>query len=205
MKKKIKILKNNQIIPLILASKSPARKQLLEKKGVEFTIFPSQFNEKKIKAFSVEDLVNILSYKKAEDVKKHFEKGLILALDTLVSLNNKIIGKPKDDDDARRILTLLSGSTHKVVTGITIWDAKTNANRTEISTSKVKFKELSNHYISKYIASKECFGKAGAFSIQGEGGNFIQEITGDKENVIGLPFSKFLDMLKKLGYNIKIF
>lgn len=178
---------------IILASASPRRRELLNLTGLPFEIIVSDADETISENLSPEDTVKLLSLKKASAIK---ESGIIIGADTVVSVNSVILGKPKDKEDAIRILKLLSGKTHQVYTGVTIKEDD------YIDTFSVKtdviFFPLSNKEIEEYVSKPECYDKAGAYGIQGYGGLFVKEISGDYNNVVGLPVSVLYRKLKEL-------
>ncbi|MBQ3575725.1 MAG: septum formation protein Maf, partial [Clostridia bacterium] len=123
------------------------------------------------------------------------DDGIIIASDTLVSLNGEVLGKPVDEADAFRMLRTLSGNTHEVFTGVTIVDAKSGKIETRSVRTGVCFRELSDDEIKAYIASSEPMDKAGAYGIQGGAGKFVKKLEGSYENVIGFPVDEVQDML----------
>jgi septum formation protein len=184
---------------IILASASPRRKELLEQAGLKFEIYPSEFNEIIGKKLSPTLLAERLSLEKAKAVAPKHKNYLIIAADTFVVLGTQIIGKPTDENDAKRILGLLSGNTHDVITGFTIYDTKNNKYITKSEKSSVIFNKLSEKEIEDYVVSKKPLDKAGAYGLQELPSNFIKEIKGDYDNIIGLPVSSLMEELKKLG------
>jgi septum formation protein len=187
---------------IVLASKSPRRKELLTQIGLDFIVDVSEIDEDKFKNLAPQSLVKKLSRVKAEKVAKRHKNAIIIAADTLVVLGKELIGKPKDEKDAVRILKKLSGKTHTVITGFTILDSKTKRQITEIVKSKLKFKELSNQEIKDYVTTKEPMDKAGGYGIQGKASVFIERINGDFSNIVGLPIFSLCKALKKFGINI---
>lgn len=187
----------NPVMEVILASASPRRRELLEQIGVSFRICVSDADER-CDISDPEDLVRFLSEKKAESVFEQNPDAVIIAADTVVYLEGEgIMGKPKDDADAYRMISKLSGNVNEVYTGVTVRDkdgAETFAVKTE-----VYFKTLSDKEIRDYVASGECSDKAGAYAIQGRACVFIEKINGDYFNVVGLPLSPLYDILKKKG------
>lgn len=175
---------------LILASGSPRRRELLKMLVPEFLVEISQIDEDKITA-PADELAAILSSLKAKDVYSRHPDDTILACDTVVILNNEVLGKPKDGADAFKILKQLSNKTHEVITAFTI------INKSTIVTKKVKTKvtffALSDETIFKYIATKSPFDKAGGYGIQDKDFPLVSRIEGSYYNVMGLP----LEELKK--------
>ena len=192
---------------IILASKSPRRKELLENAQAKIIICPSDAEED-IEEKDPAELVMKLSSLKAEsvfeqnpDIFKSLEsdKAFILGADTVVYAGGKILGKPADKDEARDMIKLLSGSVHSVFTGFTILfeDGKKITDHAE---TKVFVYPMSDEEIEDYISTDEPYDKAGAYGIQGLFGKFVEKIEGDYNNVVGLPVSKILHTVKE--YNI---
>ena len=192
---------------IILASNSPRRKELLEKHGIEFSVTVSKADENIKDYNSASDFAVKASLAKAEAVlnkikaNKDFLKNdyIIIAADTVVTLNNIIYGKPKNKDDAFKILSELSGKTHYVITGVTIIKNIKKENNLKTYTffdkTEIKFKNISFKEIDEYIKTGEPFDKAGAYAIQGKAAKFVESINGDFENVVGLPVYKVLKFL----------
>ena len=192
---------------IILASNSPRRKELLEKHGIEFSVTVSKADENIKDYNSASDFAVKASLAKAEAVlnkikaNKDFLKNdyIIIAADTVVTLNNIIYGKPKNKDDAFKILSELSGKTHYVITGVTIIKNIKKENNLKTYTffdkTEITFKNISFKEIDEYIKTGEPFDKAGAYAIQGKAAKFVESINGDFENVVGLPVYKVLKFL----------
>ena len=175
--------------PVILASNSPRRKQLLSEMGLRFrVIVPRDVDEKIDFKPSALDAVMSLSKRKASAVKEVSE-GWIIAADTIVIVNGDVLGKPEDQDDARRMLHALSGKSHQVVTGFTILNASVKKSISASVSTEVVFYNLSASDTDKYIETGEPFDKAGAYGIQGIAGLMIKQINGCFFNVVGLPVS----------------
>ena len=185
---------------VILASKSPRRKSILEQVGLKFSIVASDFDETKIKFKTPQEMVKKLSFEKAKIVATKYPKTVIIGADTTVIFKKEIIGKPKSKQDAIRILKLLSGNTHEIVTGFTVMEGKKSI--TGHVVSKAKFKKLSDAEIRAYVATNEPMDKAGGYGIQDKGGLFIESITGDYFNVVGLPIFAVSKALKEFGVEI---
>lgn len=187
---------------IVLASKSPRRKDLLEMIGVKLQTDASNFDESRASKLNPEKYAMFLSRKKAETVAKKFSNAIIIGADTIVLLNNEIIGKPKDAHDAKKILQRLSGKMHIVITGLTVIDTVTNRKITTDEKSKVYFKKLTKREIENYVNSENLMDKAGAYAIQGKAALFIEKIEGDYFNVVGLPLFRLSELLKKVGLEI---
>jgi septum formation protein len=185
-------------LKIILASKSPRRIDILKNHGFDFIVDPADIDEKNFVADSVFELVDILAFEKAKKVASRYTDGIIIAADTLTVLDNKIIGKPKSKEDAFEILKNSSNNTHMVITGVVIWDVKSGKILHKSDTSYVTFKTMTDEDIHSYIETKEPFGKAGAFAIQGKGEKYIDHYKGSLTNIIGLPIDSVKEMLKEL-------
>ncbi|MBT5016494.1 septum formation inhibitor Maf [Candidatus Peregrinibacteria bacterium] len=185
---------------LILASKSPRRKEILEKLGLEFEIIPSGYKENLQAKKDPVELAKFLSLNKAKDVANKIKgNAIIIAADTFIVLEGKFLGKPKDDQDAKKMLNFLSGKTHEVITGIALIDTSTNQKITDVSITKVTFKSLSSKEIQTYINTGEPLGKAGAYAIQEKGAVFVSNINGDFFTVMGLPLHLLAEHLKNMS------
>lgn len=177
---------------IILASQSPRRQELMKLTGLEFTVKPSDADETVSQSLSPEETVKFLSMKKALALKN--ENDIIIGADTVVSIDGKILGKPKDDKDAYNMLKLLSGRTHSVFTGVTV--IKNEKSETFSCETKVTFYPLSDEEIKEYVKTGEPRDKAGAYGIQQRGGLFVEKIEGDYNNVVGLPVAQLLRVIK---------
>lgn len=172
---------------IILASGSSRRKELLQKAGFVFEIAVSDFEEDMSLPISPEELAMHLSRGKAEAVAKNFSDALILAADTFIAHEGKIIGKPHTPERAAEMLRALSGKSHSVITGFTVHDTAAKKTVSRSVETKVFFRELTEECIRKYIATGEPLDKAGAYAIQGGASVFVERIEGDYSNVVGLP------------------
>ncbi|SRR5690554_620908 len=181
---------------IILASKSSRRAKLLEDAGIEFTVVPSEINEEVDSKLKPQELVSLISLQKALDVQKRRPNDTIIGADTVVIFENEIFGKPKDEEDAFRMLKMLSGETHQVITGVTI--LKKDVKKVIISEALVTMKKYSDLEIREYIQTKEPMDKAGSYGIQGEGGKLIDHFKGDFFTIVGLPLKDVLEVLKSL-------
>ena len=191
---------------IILASSSERRLSLLRLIGLKFEVIPSNVEEDKIKDLEnldAEALVKKLSLLKAKTVAEKVKEGIIIAADTVVVLNDEIIGKPKSEEEASSFLRRLSGGTHKVVSGIAlVRKSKDYRELVKSVTTLVKMKELSRKEIKRYLSTGEALDKAGAYAIQGRGAILIEEIKGCYFNVVGLPLYRLSQMLKELGVEV---
>ena len=190
---------------IILASSSPRREELLSKYNLNIEIFGSEIQEKQIKDETPEQTAMSLAFEKAHWVSNHFNDGeIVIGADTIVVFGDDILGKPKDEKDAFRILSLLNGKEHNVITGISLIKANSNIKIVDYQLTKVRFRNLSRDQINRYIRTLEPMDKAGAYGIQGYGQILVEGIDGCYSNVVGLPLGK-LDYLLNRFFNIKIF
>ncbi len=176
---------------LILASGSPRRAEILTAVGWEFEKRVADIDETELLNEQPDDYVRRLAREKAEKVAGNYENAQVLGADTIVVIDDKIIGKPKDLDDARKMLKMLSGNWHEVLTGIAIVKVSENGSetRTNVQKTRVKFAELSDAEIEFLIEKGAPLDKAGAYAVQAQAALFIEEINGDYWNVVGLPVS----------------
>lgn len=184
---------------VILASRSPRRKYLLEQAGLDFEIIPSRFEEDSIPVAAPESYAGTLSRAKADDIAVQYPDRWIIGADTIVLIDGIILGKPKDRPAARDMLLRLSGQTHQVYTGFTICCLKRGICHTEVVCTDVTFKALSKDEIEWYIRTDEPFDKAGAYAIQGLGTSLVKHINGSYTNVVGLPVCEVMDFLIHQG------
>ncbi len=189
-------------VKLILASASPRRIELLKMLGCKFKIIPSKVEEKISPQPSPIQNVKRLSRLKALDVASGISEGIVIAADTIVVFNGRILGKPKNKEDARKMLENLSGKEHRVITGLVVVDAKTKRTIQGVVITKVRFRKLNQNLIDKYIASGEPLDKAGAYGIQGKGSLLVESIKGDYFNVVGLPLNILNQLLEEFGINL---
>lgn len=176
----------------ILASASPRRKELLEQIGVKFNILPATGEEVITKELPGEVVMELAKQKAEEVAKTAGADALVLGADTVVVYEGKILGKPKDEADALRMLTILSGKEHEVYTGVALIDNRDQSMENFFERTKVTMYPVSEEEIRDYIAGGEPMDKAGAYAIQGIGAKFIQKIEGDYNNVVGLPMAEFI-------------
>ncbi len=189
---------------VILASASPRRKQILENTKLQFSIEKSNIDEVFFENETPENMVMRLAYEKAFDVAKYNQDKLVIGADTIVVLEDKVLGKPKDKQDAYDMIKNLSNKTHKVITGISLINLSINKIVKDYVVSYVTFKNLSEDSIKDYISTKESLDKAGAYGIQGYGALLVDHIQGDYFNIVGLPISRLSDLLKE-NFNINLF
>lgn len=185
---------------IILASSSPRRKMLLEQIGLKFEVVPSKVEEK-VEGNKPCDIVKDNALKKAEDVASSHH-GLIIAADTIVVCDGKILGKPKSRKEAEGMLSFLSGKWHEVFSGVAVLNTQIGEKVVECVKTKVKMRKLSEEEIRAYVATKEPLDKAGAYAVQGLGALLIDRIEGSYTNVVGLPLVTLGRILKKFGVRI---
>ena len=184
-----------------MASKSPRRAEILWAVGWEFEAVAANIDETRMESEDAVSYVRRLAQTKAETVaRKSSNNALVLGADTVVVIDGEILGQPRDDHDARRMLKLLSGKWHEVLTGIALMRAgQTSQALIDHQTTRVHFVEMSSDEIDRYVSTREPNGKAGAYAIQGRGALFIREIQGDYFNVVGLPLRLVYELTQKIG------
>ncbi len=187
---------------LILASASPRRADLLSQIGLMFEIYPSNIPEITLNHTSAEFVTQELALQKARFVAERHTEGFVIGADTLVSLKNELLGKPMNTTHAQEMLTRLSGTCHKVVTGVALIDAKLNKEKTWSETTQVYFRELCPAEIDTYIETGEATDKAGAYGIQGRGAAFVKRIEGCYFNVVGLPLASLVEQLAEFTRDV---
>jgi len=180
---------------VILASKSPRRKELMQLLKIPFEIIVSDIDEKIDYNNDLVKEIEKLSYQKANAVFKDHQDAIVIGADTIVKIGNDVLGKPHSIDEARKMLKELSDNTHEVVTGVTIL-YKDNV-ETFSDVSKVTFYPLSDEEIEEYIHTNEPMDKAGSYAIQGDGAKFIKWIDGDYYSIVGLPIGQVYHKIKK--------
>ena len=192
---------------IILASASPRRKELLEKLDLEFSVCPADIDESLLPDEDAGMYPLRTAVQKAMAVAKTAENAIIIAADTVVVLDDRILGKPKDEKEAKEMLQRLSGREHIVITGIGVVDTVSGRTLSATEQTIVYFHPLRDEEIDAYIATGECMDKAGSYGIQGKGSLLVRKIDGDYFNVMGLPLSRLYrlllnidaDILKKTG------
>ena len=181
----------------ILASGSPRRQQLLCQITEDFSVLPSQIEERRDPSWTAQELPRQLAAQKALDVSSRNPAALVIGADTIVSLDGTALGKPRDEADAADMLRSLSGRTHQVYTGVaSCRDGKVLSSF--VQCTEVDFYPLTERQIQRYLATKEPFDKAGAYGIQGKGGLFVRGIRGDYFNVVGFPLARAAQELEQL-------
>lgn len=184
---------------LILASKSPRRAEILRATGWAFEVVAANIDESRLSHEDAVTYVERLAKEKARAIALKLSEGLVLGADTVVVIDGEILGQPGDEENARRMLSLLSGKWHEVVTGVALIDAKNPEDgRVLHEITRVHFCETSVEEIDWYVSTGEPNDKAGAYAIQGKGGLFIDKISGDYFNIVGLPVRLVYEMVGKL-------
>lgn len=183
---------------IILASKSPRRQELLKLLGLEFTVHTADIDEHMDPSLPPEQEVARVSAEKARAVAKDCaEEDIIISADTIVVIDGQILGKPKSEADAIRMLNLLSGRRHEVMTGLTVLSG--GQSQTRVVRTGIEFRRLTDREIDAYVATGEPMDKAGAYGIQGRGAVLVEKINGCYNNVVGLPLSLLYLMMQRLG------
>lgn len=181
--------------PIILASKSPRRRRLLENAGIKFSIIPSCVQESNFLLLKPKHYVRTLAEAKAMDIAGKNPESWIIGADSIVLINDTILEKPESIPDARQMIQQLSGHTHVVLTGYSIISKTSTYIFTDVVKTEVIFKKLTDEEIEWYIHTKEPYDKAGGYAIQGLGSFMVKSINGSYSNVVGLPVCEVLDQL----------
>ena len=181
---------------IIVASSSPRRREFLKQLGLSFKVVPPRVDEQPEKREEPGHFAWRLAVDKALDVASRVgPRPIVIAADTIVVLGKTILGKPKDEVDARRMLKMLSGRGHEVITGVCVMQGRKK--RSFVTSTDVEFKKLTTQEIDFYVASGEPMDKAGAYAIQGIGSFLVRSIRGSYTNVVGLPVAELLDVLER--------
>ena len=176
---------------LILASQSPRRLKLLEQLGLHPEVIPSTLPEEFDALLSTEENIKSFAELKAKSVSEKIEDGIIVGADTVVVLDEEVLGKPSDPADAFRMLRKLSGKMHRVITAFCVYSTPEERYISAVETTSVFFKEQSDEEIKRYISIEKPFDKAGAYGIQDKNALFVKKIEGSYENVMGFPLTLF--------------
>lgn len=183
----------------ILASKSPRRIEILKKSDFKFKVIPSKIDESVVSTkLKPENYCMKLAELKSNDISRKNPEYTVIGADTIVFINDKILNKPANISEAKRMLTLLSGKKHKVLTGVSLQNQKLNINSTFFDVSEVKFYSLTDSEIDNYISRYNPLDKAGSYGIQDGSAIFIDKINGSYDNIMGFPISKFYQVLKSI-------
>ena len=188
--------------PIILASNSPRRKELLRQIGLDFTSDAADVDERMLSHETPEEYAMRVALDKARVASSRARVGIVIGADTIVVLDDTVFGKPTDAGDAERMLLLLSGKMHQVITGVAVMDADTGKVLTRASVTRVWFRNLACEEIVSYVRSGEPLDKAGAYGIQERGALLVERIEGCYFNVVGLPISLLGEMLSEFGVKL---
>lgn len=185
---------------ILLASRSPRRAEILTAVGWEFEAIAADIDESRLADEDAVSYVKRLALTKAETIARAFPERLVIGADTVVVIDGEILGQPRDDEEARRMLRLLSGKWHEVLTGVALVCAgQTPQTLVDHETTRVRFAEMSVAEIDWYVSTGEPKGKAGAYGIQGSAALFIKEIQGDYFNVVGLPVRLVFELTRRIA------
>jgi septum formation protein len=176
--------------PLILASNSPRRSELLRSLGLDFSVVPSEAAEVHTEELTAAEISQLNAYRKARAVAKKHPDALVLGADTLVALDTALFGKPRNREDAYRMLKQLQGHTHRVVTGVCLLHLRGHRQKLFADSTEVTFRSLGAVEIRNYLAGINPLDKAGAYAIQDGGGKIVENISGSFTNVVGLPVER---------------
>jgi len=187
---------------LILASESPRREKILKRLNMQFTVVPSKIDESVYEHLNPEKMVQELSSLKAKEVSKLVEDTLIIAADTIIVNDEKILGKPKSEEDAIKMLKELRGDNHTVVTGLAVFSTLDSKEITDIDRTEVYLADMTDNEVEKYVSTGEPMGKAGSYAIQGLGSVFVEKIEGSYFTVMGLPVHKLARILNQFSVDI---
>lgn len=197
-----RILREDRKPELFLASSSPRRIALLNQIGLEFRAVEPEVDESMRAGETIKEHALRLARAKAQQVSRAHPEALVLGADTKVLIGDEALGKPRDHSDALRMLELLSGKVHHVLTAVVISRLRPEAFAENVVTTRVKFKRITRHEIEAYLRTNEHEDKAGAYAIQGKGAMFVEKIEGCYNNVVGLPLFTVARMLCQLGYDL---
>jgi septum formation protein len=184
---------------IVLASASPRREELLASAGIRFDIHPAAIDEEPLPGERARDHVQRLAREKAQAVARTVPGRYFVGADTIVLCDGEIMGKPRDGEDAARMLHKLSGVPHEVITGFAVYDRERDGLIADTVSTRVHFKVLRPEEISQYIATGCPFDKAGAYAIQGGAAHMVKKIDGSYTNVVGLPLCEVVDALRLMG------
>lgn len=187
---------------LVLASRSPRRRELLSRLGLDFVVIPSDVAEEQYTSLPPVARVTALARAKAEAVARGLTEAVVVAADTLVVCEGRVLGKPASREEAEAMLTFLSGRTHEVYTGVAVMSVPGGVCRETWERTEVRFRRLSEREIKAYVATGEPLDKAGAYGIQGRGALLVEGIAGDFFNVVGLPLVKTAMLLEECGFSV---
>jgi septum formation protein len=184
---------------IILASNSPRRRELLDAVGIEFEVIPADVDESMETGETVGDHVMRLASRKARAISSREPGAVVVGADTIVVVDNAVLGKPTDEADAARMLGLLSGTRHEVLTGIAVITPQSREAYAQVVRTAVEMRTLNPAEIAAYVATGEPMDKAGAYAIQGMASAFVMRVEGSYSNVVGLPTAELVGLLMTLG------
>jgi septum formation protein len=187
---------------IILASASPRRAELLNKIGLDFRVQPADTDETIVATQNLEEQIKHLALQKALAVANKLSSGLVIGADTVVVLGEEVLGKPDSPEQAVLMLSRLSNQVHRVLTGLALIDVGSGQVLNEVETTLVKFRQLSMEEILAYVQTGEPLDKAGAYGIQEKGATLVEKIEGCYFNVVGLPMSRLVWMLRQVGLEV---
>lgn len=193
---------SEQNTQFILASASPRRTEILSTLGLTFEVRPSAIDERPIGGETPQQHVMRVAEAKVDEIAKQYSRGIVIGADTAVVIDGHALGKPVDVDDAKRMLRLLSGRWHAVLTGLAVHDIESSRRAVEFEKTLVRFRDLSDDEIETYIGTGEPADKAGAYGIQGRGMLFVTEIAGNYQNVVGLPAPLLERLMVQIGSHL---
>lgn len=186
---------------LVLASSSPRRRELLALLSLSFEVCPSKFHEQPTVGMLPIEQVRYFAREKARSAALVRPRALVLGSDTVIDLDGQLLGKPADLGCARAILARLAGRSHHVHTAVALCDSERNIESVEVATAEVRMKAEDGQIYERYLATEESLDKAGAYAIQGVGGDLVERIAGDYTTVVGLPLKLVAHLLRSAGYH----
>jgi len=191
------------LVPLVLASASPRRRDILERLGLTFRVRPASNDEPEAAALGEPcAAARELACWKARNVAESIDAGTIIGSDTIVAVGKTILGKPASADDARQILAFLSGKVQDVISGLCLVHKPTGIELSGFDRTRIYTKPMTGGEIDAYVATGECFGKAGAYAIQETGDRFVEQIEGSFDNVVGFPTELFVSTVEELARKV---
>ncbi len=190
--------------PLLLASTSPRRRELLALLGVPFDVVEPQFEERLVPGLSPAELVKDFAAGKARSCAERHPEAWVLGSDTVIVVDDVVLGKPADGADAERMLRLLRGREHRILTAVALHRRADGRDETGVAAVRVWMKPFTEAELAAYLRTGESLGKAGAYSIQGEGGRLIARIEGDFTAAVGLPLKLTAELLAKVGVSVPV-
>lgn len=185
--------------PLILASASPRRRELIARLGVPFTVSPADIDESMLPGENADAFARRIARDKALKIAASVDAGIVIGVDTIVVIDGGVMGKPESNESARLMLEKLSGRTHEVTSGVAVIERPSGRTIVTSAVTEVRFKTLTSREIDRYVASGEPLDKAGAYGIQGVASLFVEEISGCYYNVVGLPLNLLYETLLEFG------